>query len=295
MKYILMKICYPSRCINCPLPLTKGEYPPPWKRISFNMDICESYFFQNYIYRFRIEKINMKWYPALGSIFSPNTHLETSTIWYTHLETSTFFKESMTFSQEIIRFIDMFEHMKSLYLLEISVLKRCILYCRKYEIFLRKYFFYIYNSFFIEIYTVYIPAIIIIWNKLESMITTDIKNFFVMRYRLIYESRSKHFCIWQNIDILILGSHLYEARSIRKIAHMTYITLYIVSFELTISFTTIMIMEQKSIFSRCADRTRTLHNIYYLGSSPRYLLKYFFCYIGIGKIFKTILTRRIYW
>lgn len=98
MKQILAKIRHSSREIDRSFPLTKREYPPPRKRVSFDTDSCESDFFQNYIYRFGIEKINMKWYPALGGVFSPNTHLETSTIWYTYLKISTFFKKSMAFS-----------------------------------------------------------------------------------------------------------------------------------------------------------------------------------------------------
>ena len=159
----------------------------------------------------------------------------------------------MTLLQKTLRIVDMLEHMECLDAIEWAYCKWNIFYCREKEIFCREYFTNIKDSFLIEIYTIYIPSSIVIWDELESMIASDIEDFLMIWYQCSRESRSEHLGIWYDIDVFILASHLIEAWYVSQISHMTCRALYIIALELSISFTTIIVMKDKSRVSWIAE------------------------------------------
>ena len=124
MKKTLVKIRHSPREIDRSSPLTKRKYPPPRQRICTNSDRTKSRFFQDCTYRISIKKIDMKRNPALRSIFSPDFHLQTSSIGNTDFQFPIFFEKTMTLSEKTLWIIYMFKNVKRLYFLKIVFSQR---------------------------------------------------------------------------------------------------------------------------------------------------------------------------
>ena len=124
MEDVLIEVCHSFFLIYCTSPLPKGKYPPPWKRIGRNSNIVKSRFRENLPNSDWTKHINMKWYPTLGCIFSPNLHLETLSIWYTNLDFSTLLKKIMGFYEKFFRIICMLKNMKCLKFIKCCLWKR---------------------------------------------------------------------------------------------------------------------------------------------------------------------------